>query len=238
MIKILIFLAPVRIIQEDKLGVGPSLEYFPLVWLICFHWEKEESASSEGWVGGGQKVLWGFKGKSGMCCIVALELSGEIPHMALSSQEYKKLQTLGQTHGLCNAVFVSVRGTRGCFVKEHVCLLWCQPLKVRGCAKYPELLSLGTESFYSVQWNWHIEPGRSVLCEWPVTGCFVNCKAYFAKWYQQRHVKPISIPWLPDIHKYTHVYNSRWTHWKSVEWARAILFTKETQHLVNGEDWG
>lgn len=58
-----------------------------------------------------------------MCGIVVLGLLGEIPHMAFFSQEYKKLETLGQTHGLSNAVLVSVRGTMGCFVKEHVCLL-------------------------------------------------------------------------------------------------------------------
>lgn len=74
-------------------------------------------------MGSGQKALWGYEGQSGMSCIVAFGLFREIPHMAFSSQEYKKLQTLGQTHGLSNAVFVSVRGTMGCFVKEHVCLL-------------------------------------------------------------------------------------------------------------------
>jgi len=40
----------------------------------------------------------------------------------------------------------------GCFVREpHVCLLWCQPLKLRGYAKHPELLSLEHSPF--IQFN-------------------------------------------------------------------------------------
>lgn len=109
-------------------------------------------------------------------------------------------------------------------LREHVCLLWCQLLKVREFVKHPELLSLGTESIHSIQWNWHIEPRRSALCEWPVTGCFANGKAYFANWYhQQRHLKQLSILWPPDIFYLIQgeLTEQHWTY-----------CYRETQHLV------
>lgn len=55
---------------------------------------------------------------------------------------------------------------------ERACVLWCQLLNVRGCVKHPEF-SLGTESFHWIQWNWRIEPSRSVLCEWPVIALLI-----------------------------------------------------------------
>ena len=97
------------------------------------------------------------------------------------------------------------------------------------------VLSLETESFHSIQWNCHTEPGRSVFHEWPATGCFVNCKACFAKWYQQQsHVRQT----FNSLISWYFLFYSRWTHWKSVEWAMAILLQgNPTFGSENGDEW-
>lgn len=147
-------------------------------------------------------------------------LLGKIWLMALSSYEYQKQQT----HALSNAVCLCL-WYHGLLLREHVCLLWCQPLKVRGCAKHPERLSLGTESFHSIQWNWHVEPGRSVLCEWPATGCFVNCRTYFCQMISA--TKPCQTT-FNSLTSWYFLFYSRWAHWKSVQRAMALLVQGNT----------
>lgn len=76
-----------------------------------------------------------------------------------------------------------------------------QALKELELCQTSQLLSLRAESFHLLQWYWYKKPGRSVFYEWPVTGCAVNYKAYFAKWFHPKKLaKQLLILWPPAIH--------------------------------------
>lgn len=107
-------------------------------------------------LGMGQKVPWGYEWMSWRCCVMSFVLSGKNITCGFVLLQILETPDSGSDPWVvqCSVCFCPWYHRLFC-EREHVCLLWCQPLEVRGCPLLRNRV-LPFNSMELAYWAWQV----------------------------------------------------------------------------------